>query len=277
MHNPYFPYEANIVERIQESPSLFTLRMQFTDPEVHSSFTYEPGQFNMLYLHGVGEVPISIVSDPQDEHLLDHTIRNVGRVTNGIAMLKEGDRLGVRGPFGRGWPLVQAEQKDVVFVTGGLGCAPVVSVINYMMRRREHFGSMNIVQGVKHSSDLIWKTRYDQWRQAPDTKVLLAADAGEALWPWHVGPVTGLFNDLEFDIDRAIVMMCGPEGMMRVVIKYMLEQGVRDSAMWLSMERDMHCGVGHCGHCQYGDKFVCRDGPVFCYEEVKSLFGVKGF
>ena len=121
MHNPYLPHEAKIIERIQESPSLFTLRMQFTDPEIHNSFSFEPGQFNMLYLHGVGEVPISIVSDPLDEHLLDHTIRNVGRVTNGIAMLKEGNSLGVRGPFGRGWPLVQAEQKDVVFVTGGLG------------------------------------------------------------------------------------------------------------------------------------------------------------
>ena len=277
MLNPYLPHEAKIVERIQESPSLFTLRMQFTDPEIHNSFSFEPGQFNMLYLHGVGEVPISIVSDPLDEHLLDHTIRNVGRVTNGIAMLKEGDSLGVRGPFGRGWPLVQAEQKDVVFVTGGLGCAPVVSVINYMMRRRERFGSMNIVQGVKHSSDFIWKARYDEWREAPDTKVLLAADAGEALWPWHVGPVTGLFNDLEFDKDRVIVMMCGPEGMMRVVIKYMLEQDVRASDIWLSMERDMHCGVGHCGHCQYADKFVCRDGPVFCFDEIKDLFGVKGF
>ena len=277
MHNPYMPHEARIIERIKESPSLFTLRMEFTDPQIKNGFSFEPGQFNMLYLHGVGEVPISIVSDPQDEHLLDHTIRSVGRVTNGIAMLREGDCLGVRGPFGRGWPLVQAEQKDVVVVTGGLGCAPVVSVINYMMRRRERFGNMNIVQGVKHSSDFIWKERYDQWRQAPDTNVLLAADAGEPLWPWHVGPVTGLFDDLNFDKDRVIVMMCGPEGMMRVVIQYMLEQEVHDNALWLSMERDMHCGVGHCGHCLFGSKFVCRDGPVFCYEEIGDLFGVKGF
>ena len=277
MHNPYLPYEAKIIERIQESPSLFTLRLCFTDPAVHNNFSFEPGQFNMLYLHGVGEVPISILSDPQDEHMLDHTIRTVGRVTRGIANLKEGDCIGVRGPFGRGWPLVMAEQRDVVVITGGLGCAPVVSVINYMMRRRERFGLMNIVQGVKHSSDFIWKERYDQWRQAPDTEVLLAADAGESLWPWHVGPVTGLFNDLKFDKDRVIVMMCGPEGMMRVVVKYMIEKGVEESAIWLSMERDMHCGVGHCGHCQYGGKFVCRDGPVFCYQEIKELFGIKGF
>jgi len=277
MHNPYLPIQAEIVERIQESPSLFTLRLRFTDSEVHKAFSFEPGQFNMLYLHGVGEVPISIVSDPQDEHMLDHTIRTVGRVTKGIANLIEGEFIGVRGPFGRGWPLIEAEQKDVVVVTGGLGCAPVVSVIQYMMRRRERFGMMNIVQGVKHSSDLIWKQRYDQWRQAPDTNVLIAADAGEPLWPWHIGPVTGLFNELEFDKDRVIVLMCGPEGMMKVVVSHMLQQGVKESDIWLSMERDMHCGIGHCGHCQYGDKFICRDGPVFCYSEIKDLFGVKGF
>lgn len=277
MYNAYLPKEATVVERIQESPSMFTLRLRFTDEQVHSAYSFEPGQFNMLYLHGVGEVPISIVSDPQDEHMLDHTIRAVGRVTKGLAGLKAGDVIGVRGPFGRGWPLMDAEQRDVVVVTGGLGCAPVVSVINYMMRRRERFGLMNIVQGVKHASDFIWKERYDQWRQAPDTQVLVAADAGESLWPWHVGPVTSLFNELRFDSQKVIVMMCGPEGMMRVVVKHMLAQGVSEKAIWLSMERNMHCALGHCGHCQYGGRFVCRDGPVFCFDTVKDLFAVQGF
>lgn len=277
MLNPYLPKQAEILERIQESPTLFTLRLRFTDQIVQQQYSFKPGQFNMLYLHGVGEVPISIVSDPEDEHIMDHTIRNVGRVTNGLANLQTGDCIGIRGPFGRGWPLGVAEQKDIVVVTGGLGCAPVVSVINYIMNRRERFGTINIVQGVKHSSDLIWQERYDQWRKAPDTHVLLAADAGEPLWPWHIGPVTGLFEQLEFDKDRVIVLMCGPEGMMRVVIKHMLAQGLSESEMWLSMERNMQCAVGHCGHCQYGGKFICKDGPVFCYEQVKALFGIRGF
>jgi len=271
------PFEAEIIERIQESPSLFTLRLRFTDPSVHEAYQFEPGQFNMLYLYGVGEVPISIISDPRDEHIYDHTIRAVGRVTNGLSILKQGDRIGIRGPYGRGWPLEQAEQKDIVIVTGGLGCAPTVSVINYIMRRRERFGMVNIVQGVKHSSDFIWRERYDQWRSAPNTNVLVAADAGDAIWPWHIGPVTGLFDRLEFDSENVIVMMCGPEGMMRVVIHYMLEQGLSECDIWLSMERNMQCAVGHCGHCQYGDKFICKDGPVFCYEQVKDLFGVKGY
>lgn len=277
MSDACLPREAEIVERIQESPTLFTLRLRFTDPAVQQQYRFEPGQFNMLYLHGVGEVPISIVSDPRDEQLLDHTIRSVGRVTQGLSNLKQGDRIGIRGPFGRGWPLSLAEQKDVVIVTGGLGCAPVVSVINYIMRRRERFGKVNIVQGVKHSSDLIWQARYDTWRQAPATKVLLAADAGEPLWPWHIGPVTGLFDQLEYDRQHVIVMMCGPEGMMRVVTREMLDAGVAEQDLWLSMERNMQCAVGHCGHCQYGDKFICKDGPVFGYAQIKSLFGKKGF
>lgn len=277
MSNPYLPQEVEIIERIQESPTLFTLRLKFTDAQMQQQYSFEPGQFNMLYLHGVGEIPISIVSDPKEDHILDHTIRTVGRVTNGLSNLQQGDVLGIRGPFGKGWPLSEAERKDVVVVTGGLGCAPVVSVINYVMNRRERFGTVNIVQGVKHSSDLIWKERYDQWRQAPDTNVLIAADAGGPLWPWHIGPVTGLFEQLEFETDRTIVFLCGPEGMMRVVINHMLELGLNERDLWLSMERNMQCAVGHCGHCQYGDKFICKDGPVFCYEQIKELFGVRGF
>ena len=274
---PRLPYEAEIIERIQESPNLFTLRLRFTDPDVHTAYQFEPGQFNMLYLYGVGEVPISIVSDPMDESIYDHTIRSVGRVTKGLSDLNKGDRIGVRGPYGRGWPMELAEQKDIVIVTGGLGCAPTVSVINYIMNRRERFGTVNIVQGVKHANDFIWKERYEQWRQASNTQVLLAADAGDAIWPWHIGPVTGLFDQLEYDPENVMVMMCGPEGMMRVVIKHMLEQGLGECDLWLSMERNMQCAVGHCGHCQYGDKFICKDGPVFCYEQVKDLFSVKGF
>jgi len=274
--NPYLPREAEIIERIQESATLFTLRLRLTDIKQHR-YRFEPGQFNMLYLANVGEIPISIVSDPEDEHILDHTIRSVGRVSRGMARLMTGERIGIRGPFGRGWPLLAAEQKDVIIVTGGLGCAPVVSVINYIMRRRERFGTVNIVQGVKHTNDFIWRQRYDQWRDAPDTRVLLAADAGEAVWPWHIGPVNELFDRLVYERGRVIAMMCGPEGMMRAVVSYLLKQGLAESDIWLSMERNMQCAVGHCGHCQYGASFVCKDGPVFCYDEIKQLFGRRGF
>ncbi|PCJ87424.1 MAG: Ni/Fe hydrogenase subunit gamma [Thiotrichaceae bacterium] len=275
--NPYQPREAIIVERIQEAPDLFTLRLEFTDPQIQAACKFEPGQFNMLYLYGVGEIAISIVSDPQDCQIIDHTIRVVGRVTRGLVNLKAGDRIGVRGPYGRGWPMLESKDKDIVVVTGGLGCAPVVSVINYIEQRREEFGRLNIVQGVKHSADLIWKERYEQWRKLADTKVLLAADVGEALWPWHVGPVTSLFDQLEFDPDNVSVMMCGPEGMMRVVCDHMLDYRVPESQLFLSMERNMQCAIGHCGHCQYGSKFICKDGPVFSYDKIRHLFETKGF
>lgn len=277
MTSPYQPHEAIILERIQEGPNLFTLRLNFTDAEIQNAYEFEPGQFNMLYLYGVGEIAISIVSDPECSHIIDHTIRVVGRVTEGMAKLKTGDSIGLRGPYGRGWPMSKSKNKDIVVVTGGLGCAPVVSVINYIEQRREDYGRLNIVQGVKHTADFIWKKRYDSWRELPGTKVLLAADAGEALWPWHVGPVTGLFDQLEFDPDNVAVMMCGPEGMMRVVCDHMLDKNVAAEKLFLSMERNMQCAIGHCGHCQYGSKFICKDGPVFSFDKIRDLFETKGF
>jgi len=277
MDNPYLPYEARIIERIQESSSLFTLRLALTDAQRQEDYQFEPGQFNMLYLYGLGEIAISIVSDPHEGGFIDHTIRVVGRITRAMSELKPGDVIGLRGPYGRGWPMRIAEEKDIIVVTGGLGCAPTVSVINYIAHRRERFGRLNIVQGVKHSSDFIWRERYDQWRQLPHTQVLVAADAGAAIWPWHVGRVTDLFDQLSYDPSRSIVMMCGPEGMMRAVIKAMHECGLQDSDLWLSMERNMQCAVGHCGHCMFGSSFVCKDGPVFRYDEVKPLLGQRGF
>lgn len=271
------PGEAEIVERVQESPTIFTLRLRFTDPARHAVYRFAPGQFNMLYLHGVGEVPISIVSDPEDERLFDHTIRAVGRVTNGLAGLKTGDRLGIRGPFGRGWPLKGAEGRDILIVTGGLGCAPTVSVINYVMRRRDRFGKLVIIQGVKHANDLIWREQYERWSAVKDTQVLIAADVGVQLWPWHVGRVTDLFAMARIEPLRTVAMMCGPEIMMEIAADHLCERGVAENAIWLSMERSMHCAVGLCGHCQYGGKFVCQDGPVFNYPEIKALFREDGF
>lgn len=271
------PCEAEIIERIEETPSIFTLRLRFTDPEVHAAYRFTPGQFNMLYLYGVGEVPISIVSDPEDEHMLDHTIRAVGRVTNALAKLQVGDKVGVRGPFGRGWPMIEAEGKDVLIATGGLGCAPVVSVINYIMRRRGRFGRLTIMQGVKHADDLIWREQYDAWSKQPNTQVLLAASEGGAMWPWKIGHLPVLFEEAALDPRNTTAMMCGPEGMMIAVVKVLQKRNFAEERIWLSMERNMQCGDGKCGHCQHGGHFVCKDGPVFSYPEVKDLLGTKGF
>jgi sulfhydrogenase subunit gamma (sulfur reductase) len=275
--NPYLLHEAQVVERIDEATGIFTLRLRFSDPSAHSAYEFQPGQFNMVYLYGVGEVAISIVSDPWDKHLYDHTVRAVGRVTRGLVQLRAGQHVGIRGPFGRGWPLEDAQGRDVLIVTGGLGCAPTVSVINYVLKRRERYGRLVIMQGVKHADDLLWRDRYEQWAQQADTEVLIAADQGAALWPWHVGLVTDLFDSIHLDTARTMAMMCGPEGMMRAAVKQLTQRGMDEAEIYLSMERNMQCAVGHCGHCQYGGRFVCKDGPVFSYPEVKELFGVKGF
>ncbi len=277
MLNPYLPEEARIAERIDESRDIFTLKLQLSDPARHAAYDFEPGQFNMVYLYGVGEVPISIVSDPEDAGTLDHTIRAVGRVTKGLAQLRSGDRVGIRGPFGRGWPLQRAEDRDLLLITGGLGCAPMVSVIDYIVKRRERFRRVCIVQGVKHSADLIWRERYDAWAALPRTRILLAADRAASGWRGHVGLVTELLQDVELATDDCLVMMCGPEAMMSAAARELVARGYPRDELYLSMERNMHCAVRHCGHCQFGADFVCRDGPVFAYPRVAPLLRIKGY
>jgi len=271
------PLEAIVVERTQESPTIFTLQLRLGDAAAQAAYRFAPGQFNMLYLAGVGEVPISVMSDPQERDGIGHTIRALGRVTQGLAALRPGDSLGLRGPYGRGWPLQEMEGRDVVLVTGGLGCAPVVSVVHYLLRRRERYGKLVVIQGVKHAEDLIWREQYDRWAALPDTQVLLASSQGGALWPWHLGRATELIEQARFDPGRAAALMCGPEGMMRAAAEKLLARGLPASRLYLSMERNMQCAVGRCGHCQFGGAFVCRDGPVFDWGQVESLLGHRGF
>ena len=264
------PLPVEIVGRSEEAAGIFTLHLRLPTPEQRAVYCFLPGQFNMLYLPAVGEVPISLSSDPEDE-ILGHTVRSAGRVTRALARLQPGEYLGVRGPYGRGWPLQEAGGRDVVIVTGGLGCAPVLAVVHYVLRRRKSFGRLVVIQGVKHSRDLLWPQAYQEWARQPDTQVLVAADAGEPLWPWHVGSAIPLIEQAVFDTDHALAMLCGPEGMMVAAARALAARGLAESAIYLSMERNMQCAVGLCGHCQLGGKFVCRDGPVFRYPEVKFL------
>lgn len=272
--NPYLPREAEIVGRTQESPSTFTLELRLTDG---APYAFLPGQFNMLYLHGSGEVPISIVADTEDSGVLTHTIRALGRITGGLAALRVGDHIGLRGPFGRGWPMQAAESHDVVVVTGGLGCAPSVSIIHHILTHRQRYGHLSILQGVKHTDDLIWRAQYEAWAALPDVEVHLAADAAGPDWPGHVGLVTALFERLELDGANTLAMLCGPEVMMHASAEGLHQLGIAANDIYLSMERNMQCALGHCGHCQMGGNFVCTQGPVFPWPEVRELLGVRGF
>lgn len=275
MHNPYLPKRAVVVEKVQETHTVFTLRLVLEDNKLHDTYEFAPGQFNMLYLFGVGEIPISIVSDPKDPGMLDHTIRAVGRVSRGLAKLKPGDSLGLRGPYGSAWPLAEAKQKDVLIITGGLGCAPVVSVVNYIIKRRADYGKLTIMQGVKLPADLIWREQYERWVSEENTDVYLAANQSEKNWPWHVGLVTELFDQIHISA-QTVVMMCGPEGMMRACVHELLLRKLPEQNIYLSMERNMQCAMGHCGHCQYGHLYVCKNGPVFNYTQLKPYFAQPG-
>ncbi|MEJ2396623.1 MAG: FAD/NAD(P)-binding protein [Candidatus Thiodiazotropha sp.] len=243
MFDPHTPHVAVIDQRTQEAPNIFTLRLQYEDTDVQEAFAFEPGQFNMVTLYGVGEIPISIVNDPLDSHFFDHTIRVVGRVSEGMSKLQPGDRVGIRGPFGRGWPMERIKGKDVLLITGGLGCAPLVSVIRYLLRRREDYGHIHILQGVKHANDLIWRDQYEEWAAMRDVNILLAADVVSKGWTGQQGMVTELIDQLSLRPQRTV----------------------------------MQCGIGQCGHCQIGPKYVCQDGPVFCYLELADFMGAKGF
>lgn len=276
MANPYLIHPATIVDKIREAEDIATYRLRFVEEDQRRSFRFAAGQFNMVYLFGVGEVAISIVSDPDEPEFLDHTIRVAGRVTGGISKLWPGDTLGIRGPFGQGWPLEEARGRDVVIVTGGLGCAPVVGAIEYIFRRRDQYGSVKILHGVKTPNDLLYRERFDAWRRHPDTEVLLTSDRPDKTWQHHIGVVTELFEQVGIDAATTMVLMCGPEIMMRLGVPILIRRGVPANAIYVSLERHMECGIGLCGHCQMGPYFLCKDGPVMRYDRVAWLLGSEG-
>jgi NAD(P)H-flavin reductase len=274
--NPYQIHTAEILDKVEEAERIYTFRLRLTEPEVRRAYRFEPGQFNMVYAFGVGEVAISIASDPDEPDRLDHTIRIVGRVTGAIESLRPGETLGLRGPFGRGWPVTAAQGKDVLVVTGGLGCAPVAGVIEYIFRRRPRYGAVTILHGVKKPRDLLYRERFEAWRRQPDTQVRLASDEPGRAWRDHVGVVTELFEEVTLEPSRTIVLMCGPEVMMRFGAVILARRGIPSSAIHVSLERHMECGIGLCGHCQLGPFFVCTDGPVMSYDRVAPFFGRTG-
>ncbi len=264
-----------MTEKIQETRHIYTFRFRFQDEHLRHTFRFQPGQFNMLYAFGAGEIPISIVSDPTDPEFLDHTIRIVGKVTDALANLEKGDVVGLRGPYGSWWPLEQSQGKDIIIVTGGLGCAPVVSVINYIIKRRDSYGSLKILHGIKTPKDLLYRERFRAWRKVPNTEVYLTADQPDRQWKYNVGVVTNLFSQIRINFQNSVVMMCGPEMMMRYAVRGLLTQGMPADQIYLSLERNMKCAVGFCGHCQFGPMFICKEGPVVCYRRIQDWFDKK--
>lgn len=252
-----------VVRRVsKETPDTFTLAL---DPENGARGGFQPGQFSMLWVFGVGELPISISGDPADDASLTYTVRSVGPATNALVSCTAGQAMGVRGPFGTGWPVEQAKGRDVLIVAGGIGLAPLRPVIYHVLRQRGGYGRLVVLYGARSPHDMLYRKELASWAKQKDTQVLSTVDYGGVSWRGRVGVVTSLFRYLRLQPSRTTAMICGPEIMMRLVARDLAARGIAKEDVYLSMERNMKCAVGFCGHCQWGPHFVCKDGPVFCY------------
>jgi NAD(P)H-flavin reductase len=264
---PFATTPMQIARAVREIPGVFTFTLD-------GGFEFRPGQFNMIYAHGVGEVPISISGDPREPERLVHTIRAVGTVTKAMEKLDVGSSLGVRGPYGRAWPVEEARGKDVVFIAGGLGLAPLRPAILHVLSHRADYGAVTILYGARSPAELLYRSELERWRGRFDCTLEATVDHAGRDWFGPVGVVTKIVAEADVEPDDAI-FVCGPEIMMRFVARELAQRGVPNDAIWVSMERSMKCGVGLCGHCQLGPSFVCKDGPVYRLDEIAALFFMR--
>jgi NAD(P)H-flavin reductase len=261
------PFAVRQVQR--ETHDVVSLLIEPVSGSAHAGFA--PGQFNMLYAFGMGEAAISISADPARPDRLWHTIRQAGYVTRALTGLKRGSTLGVRGPFGTGWPMAEAHGRDLVILCGGIGLAPLRPVIYEVLRDRARFERVSILYGARTPDDLLFRHELEAWRGRFDLHVGVSVDRAPVEWHGEVGVVTGLLSRAPFDPARAVAFICGPEIMMRFAARDLEDDGLSPERIYLSMERNMRCGIGLCGHCQYGPTFVCKDGPVFRYDRIQRL------
>ncbi len=267
--DPMIPHLCTISNVHKETADTFTFELLKANED--SPFSFVPGQFNMIYVFGTGEVPISISGNPTNNSVLIHTTRAVGTVTQAIFKLKRGDTLGIRGPFGNGWPIEEAEGNDVVIVAGGIGLAPLRPPLYHILSRREKYGKVVILYGARTPDDILFRRELNQWRSQFDLDVFITVDRASSDWRGNVGVVTTAIPGALFDPLSAVALLCGPEVMMRYAAIELLKRGVVAEKIFVSMERNMKCAIGFCGHCQYGPEFVCKDGPVFQYSRIKDL------
>jgi len=265
----YLPEMARLaqVEQVTALEKLFTIEL----PDGHS-LGHEPGQFVMLSVLGVGEAPISITSSPSRSNgTFELCVRRAGDVTGALHKMQAGDRVGVRGPFGHGFPVEKMRGKDVLFAPGGLGLAPLRSLINQVLDERGSFGRVVILYGAKRPDELLFRAELDEWVARDDVECYITVDRGDETWDGHVGVITTLFGPIAVDPRNTVAVTCGPPIMYRFVLMELLGKGIQETQIYLSLERRMKCGVGKCGHCQINDLYCCQDGPVFTYAQIKNI------
>lgn len=266
---PMVPAVYEVVTVVAETADTVTLELE---PTVDAVPVPVPGQFNMLWVPGIGEVPISLAGIPGG-HLV-HTIRAVGAVTSALCAMRPGDQLGVRGPFGKGWGLERAVGRDILVVAGGLGLVPLRPLIHDVIENRREYGHVSVLVGARSPDGLVYGEEIDEWARSVD--VAVTVDVAGPGWKGHVGAVTDLLPGARSRPGREVAFVCGPEIMMRVVAASVVERGTVDGDVLVSLERNMHCGIGHCGRCQLGSAFLCKDGPVVAWSETSPLLAVRG-
>jgi NAD(P)H-flavin reductase len=271
--DPMLPVPFRIVSRRRETSDTFTLEL--VPVERAAPFYFSPGQFNMLYAFGVGESAISISGSTSNPERLVHTIRAVGTVTRALQKLRKGDVLGVRGPFGSAWPVVEAEGRDILFITGGIGLAPLRPALYHILENRDRYGRVIMLYGARTGADILYRKELETWGGRLDMDVFATVDQADRTWFGSVGIVTQLIARARFDRLQTTALVCGPEIMMRFSILELKKQGLSESNIHVSMERNMKCAVGFCGHCQYGPMFICKDGPVFPFERIRTWFETR--
>lgn len=262
--NPYLPQQTKVKEIISEAPNIKTFILEPED-----GFVFQTGQFIQLTLPGVGEAPFTPSSNPQIKEYLEITVMNVGKVTSLLHSLSKEAVLGLRGPYGKGYPLEEFQRKDILIVGGGVGLAPLRSLILDLANQRKDYGRIYLRYGARSPQDIIYKNQFKEWQKFLDVE--LTVDKKDALWKGRVGVVTSLLDDLKINLENTVAVVCGPPIMMKFTTLKLLDKGILPTHIYLSMEKNMSCGLGKCGHCRLGKYYVCRDGPVFRYSEVKEI------
>ena len=270
MNNIYTPLKARVISIADETPDVKTFELQLEDGD-KKQLDFSPGQFLEVSYFGLGEAPFCISSSPTKTKAFDITVRAVGSVTNGLHSLQPDDLMGIRGPLGNNFPFDTIRGQDILFIGGGIGLPPLRSLINYMFDNRDDYGEITILYGARTPSDRVYKDELTEWVERDDIAFLDTVDVADDTWKGRVGVVTILFDEIMIDPKKTTAFTCGPPIMIKFVIQGLLKMGFEPENIITTLERYMKCGIGKCGHCAIGHKYVCVDGPVFNYAEIQKL------
>ncbi|WP_027718344.1 FAD/NAD(P)-binding protein [Desulfovirgula thermocuniculi] len=274
MDNPLKPYPATIVKITDETPDVKTFQIVFDDPGVWDHFRHKPGQVAQISVFGVGEATISITSSPTRKGLLEFSVKRVGLLTGALHQLEAGSKVGIRGPLGNHFPYEEMKGSDLLFIGGGIGLAPLRALIDFVLdgENRSHYGQVEIIYGARSAADLCFKDDlFNRWPHMPGTKVYLTIDRPEEGWNGHVGFVPSYLEEISPSPRNRFAITCGPPVMIKFVLSALQKLGFPDERIITTLEMKMKCGVGKCGRCNIGSKFVCVDGPVFYLSQLKEL------